>query len=283
MSTTNVTGLPLPLFAAISNDSYSRGEADISMSSLLAPARMVALQEKHSAVLTEDAADMAAVLIGKAVHEKIAAYGMGEFDDLRRLFMVVNGWTVSGQTDHCHLNPDGSYTVVDFKTVSVSEWKYGLREERAQQINGYAELLRANGYTVTALSAILIFKDWSATRAGYEKDYPPHSIVAVDVPLWPQEQAQQYILERVLAHQHARRDSGVLCSEEERWVRTKYAVVKGQNRRATRLFETQDEAEEFALSDPLYRVEIRGGEPVRCLHFCSVGRLGLCQQWNGEQ
>ena len=287
MKITNETNLPAPLVAALRDDGYSRGQADISATGLISPARKVALEEKHADLLTEDAADLAAILIGKAVHEKIAAKATGELSDKKRLMMQVNGWTVSGQTDHVDIGGevvtirDGIIT--DYKTTSVNEWKYGLKEERASQLNIYAELLRSHGYTVTGLSATLIFKDWAATRHAFEKDYPPHSIVEVDVPLWTQEQAQHYILERVLAHQAARRDPGVLCSEEERWVRTKYAVVKGQNKRATRLFETQDEAEEFALTDPQYRVEIRGGEPVRCLYFCSVGRLGLCQQWNGEQ
>ena len=281
---TNHTGLPLPLVAALRDDGYSRGEGvNISATGLISPPRKQYLENLYAEQLEEDAADMAAILIGKAVHAYIAAKATGELSDKKRLTMAVNGWVVSGQTDHVDEGwvVDGG-KIVDYKTTSVNEWKFGLKEEREQQLNIYAELLRSNGYAVAGLAATLIFKDWSATRASYEKDYPPNSIVEVEVPLWDEEKDQAYILERVLLHQQAQ-EYDVQCTDEERWLRLKYAVVKGENKRATKVFEGQEEAEEFAAANPTYRVEVRGGEPLRCLHYCVVGKMGLCQQYLGDQ
>jgi hypothetical protein len=158
-------------------------------------------------------------------------------------------------------------------------------------------------------------RDWSATQAQYGGDYPPHSIMEVDVPLWPREQAQAYILERVKLHQAARRglecdelysrhehygmldrpdgpclDTLPLCSDDERWLRdSKFAVHKGGQKRAVKLHDTEAEAEahaaELRAKDARvpYTVEARPGTPTRCLYFCTPGRMGLCEQYNAWQ
>jgi hypothetical protein len=309
MKLTNHTNLPLPLYVALRDDDYTRGAANISATGLLQPPRKAALEELHADALEEDAADKAAILIGKAVHAYIAAKATGELSDKRRLMMAVNGWVVSGQTDHVD---DEMFTVaggriLDYKSTSVNEWKYGLKEERAQQLNIYAEILRSNGFNnVTGLTAVLIFKDWSATQARYNRgtsltaemlraikgapttDYPPHSIMEVDVPLWPREQAQSFILERVKLHQAARLELP-LCTDDERWKRDTWAVRKLGNKSATRLHDTEAEAQAHAAellakdSRVPYDVEYRPGSPTRCLHYCTVGAMGLCSQYTQWQ
>ena len=181
------------------------------------------------------------------------------------------------------------HRVIDWKSTSVNEWKYGLKEERAQQLNIYAEILRSNGYNPTGLTAVLIFKDWSATQARFGGDYPPHSIMEVDVPLWAREQAQAYIIERVRAHQTARVELPE-CSDEERWLRgTKWAVRKLGNKAATKLHDTEAEAvahaAELYTKDHRvpYEVDFRPGTPIRCMHYCTVGAMGLCEQWANER
>lgn len=292
---TNVTNLPVPLYRALVEDDYDDGGADITATGLLQPPHLAALEHRHAALLSEDAADMARLLIGKAVHAYIARAATGEFDDKRRLFMKVNGWLTSGQTDHVFVNNDGSHemvdwspaahTITDYKTVSVWEYMRGLRVEREQQLNIYAELLRQNGYPISSLSACLIFVDWSPRRARYEKDYPPSSIVDVEIPLWEQDEAQRFIYERIAAHQYARANpDAVECSDEERWASpAKWAVVKNGNSRATKLFDTEAEAEQLAAQLGNARIESREREYARCQDYCKVGALGLCAQWEGER
>ena len=135
----------------------------------------------------------------------------------------------------------------------------------------------------------------------------------MDVPLWPREQAQAYIMERVLAHQAAQSGraceycggqpegesafagpcpqcggSGLPdCTDEERWLRdTKWAVMKGGAARATKLHDTEEAATlhvaELQAKEPRvpYSVEFRPGTPTRCIHYCTVGTMGLCSQHN---
>ena len=294
---TNATGLPQPLYRATLSDDYDAGASDITATGLLLPPHLAALERAHPGALTEDVADMARLLIGKAVHAYIARVADDELDDHARLSMMVNGWLVSGQTDHVFTTTDGGgellvfaagHHIRDYKTLSVNEWARGLRVEREQQLNIYAALLRANGYAVSSLGATCIFVDWSPRRARYERDYPPASIVDVEVPLWEPEDAQRFILDRVLAHQAARADpESALCSDEERWASAgEWAVMKEGNKRATKLFPADAYAEAclFALGGgPAYNVEQRRREYVRCESYCAVGRAGVCQQWNNER
>lgn len=289
---TNRTNLPFSLVAAVRDD-YSRGAAQISATGLLAPPRKAALEELHAAELEEDAADKAAILIGKAVHAAIAAHATNDLSDQRRLMMEVSGWVVSGQTDNVD---DEMFTVnggriIDYKTTSVNEWKFGLREERAQQLNIYAEILRTHGHVVTGLAAVLIFKDWSATQARYGADYPPHSIVEVEVPLWEREEAQRFITERVAAHQAARIELPD-CTDDERWLRdAQYGVRKRGNTRATKNWPTEAEAKAHAAelnatSNVPYTVDFKPGSPLRCISYCTPGAMGFCgqyEQWKSTQ
>mgnify|MGYP001597416743 FL=1 len=120
-----------------------------------------------------------------------------------------------------------------------------------------------------------------------QQEYPPASIVDVDIPLWPQAQAQSFILDRVLAHQASRADpENTLCSAEERWARGgEWAVVKQGNKRASKLFpnNAREEAIGYAFSlGPEYNVEAREREYTRCEYFCKVGRANLCAQFSGD-
>ncbi len=272
---TNSTGLPLPLYLAIKNDEYSRGSANISVTSLSKPPRMVALEEAFAGKLIQDASTMSFQFIGKVVHEYIAKHSTGDLDDKDRLFSEFLGWVVSGQTDN-YL--DGKIT--DWKVVSVNEWKFGLKAEREEQLNCYAELLRRNGHPVTSLAACLIFRDYSPMRSGFEANYPPASIVEMDVPLWDSERAVAFIEGRVALHQAARKELP-LCTDAETWGETTFAVVKDGAKRATRVFAKREEAEaDISTRGFEYNVEERISEPRRCMFYCDVA--AVCEQWAGN-
>jgi len=323
VTVTNTTNLPPLLVAALTDDDYDAGLSDITVTSLLRPPRQVWLERQHPESRDEDAKDMGPALIGKAVHyyihmragqepiaailsalgpymndgdteeldEAIGAYSAhaANLNDNRRLYLRVNGWVVGGQTDYVDVD-DGH--ILDYKTTKTTEWTYGLKEEREQQLNMYAELLRSQAppVAVNRLTACCIFKDFSETKAAFKKDdYPPASIVEIDVPLWPREQAQSYLRERVRAHQSA--DGDTLCTDEERWMRHEWAVKKIGAARAWRVFKEQDydsadaarEAAEALIADKEgYEVEWRQGEPIRCRHYCGPGKKGLCAQYNGD-
>lgn len=288
----NRTGLPAPLVMALRDD-YSRGEANISATGLLSPPRKAALEELHAAELEEDAADKAAILIGKAVHAAIAAHATNDLSDQRRLMMAVNGWVVSGQTDNVD---DDVFTVhggriIDYKTVAVNVYQPGkIRDDRMEeyegQLNTYAELLRTHGMVITGLAIVMIFKDWSAPQAHFGNNgYPEKSISEVEVGLWSRERTQAFLIERVALHQAARVELPE-CTPKERWMRDEvWSVRKRGNERATKNHESEAAAMAHAAelnktSNVPYTVEFKPGTPVRCRWYCTPGNLGLCSQHN---
>jgi hypothetical protein len=64
-----------------------------------------------------------------------------------------------------------------------------------------------------------------------------------------------------------------VCSREERWQRdTTFAVYRGQNKRATKVCGSDDEAARYIARQKTgqWRVERRAGEAVRCQDYCEV-------------
>ncbi len=163
-----------------------------------------------------------------------------------------------------------------------------MKPEWEQQLNIYAALAAANGFKITKLQIVAILRDWSKLRAARELDYPQVGVVVREVPVWSPGRQAGYLSERVLLHQKARTlsdDDLPLCTEEERWRKPdKYAVKKKGGKRALRLFDTRDEATDFAILNSGTEIEHRPGEDTRCLHycavkeFCSYGRTLLTQE-----
>lgn len=277
MKLTNRLNLPQPLVDAVKNDTYSRGEAAISVTSLLKPPRQLALETEHFDEIEEDASDRMWSLMGQVVHgilERADKTGIAE----RRLFVEVEGWKVSGQMDRYI---DG--VLQDYKVVTVYKFKDGgVPEEYEQQLNIYACLLRLNGHPVTGLQIVGILRDWSKLEARRDPEYPQTQVVVRDVPLWEPERAYQFMRERVILHQQARVKLP-MCSDTDRWAKApKFALMKVGGKRAVKLYDSEAEARAHASIDPKnLRVEVRPGESVRCAAYCAVAKF--CTQYQQEK
>lgn len=271
---TNVLGLPQPIYDAVANDPYSSGDADISVTGLLKPPRQAALQEQHEEEIVEDVADRIWSLVGQVMHgvlERANRVGIAE----RRLSMMVEGWKVSGGMDAYHAGG----LLQDYKFVTAWKFKDGLPKDYEEQLNCYAELLRANGEDVKHLQIVGILRDWSRLEAVRTASYPQRQIVVLDVPLWPQENAQRFLRDRVVLHQQARL-SLPECSPSDRWERPSvWAVMKPLRKSAVKLYDNEDDARKHAkagVADDLYVVR-RPGQSVRCENYCSVAQF--CSQF----
>lgn len=271
MKITNRLNLPQPLVDAVANDPYHRGSADISVTSLLAPPRKIALDTAHEAELEEDASDRIWSLLGQSIHtilERADKTGATE----RRLSIQVEGWKVSGAMDRY---VDG--LIQDYKCVTV--WKFKdqtIPEEYEEQLNVYAEILRQNDYPVTKLEIVGILRDWSKLEAWRNPEYPQTQVVVRDVPLWSREMAQEFIRVRVVLHQQSRIRLP-FCDQEERWQKpTQWAVQKPDAKRATKLYESEAEAKAHIMSDSKLVMVKRPGESTRCKAYCSA--LKFCSQ-----
>jgi len=278
MKLTNKFNLPQPLVSAIENDPYKQ-VGDISVTGLISAPRKRQLEIRHKDDITEDASDRIWMLLGTSVHAILERADTRNHLAEERLTAEVLGWVVSGQPDL--LGPDGVLT--DWKVTSVFSFLLGDKPEWEQQLNCYAWLYRKNGFEVTKLQIVAILRDFMQSRASQDPDYPQCAVMVVDVPMWSQEEAQAYIEARVRLHQQAEfmmDDELYNCSKQERWERpTTFAVMRASNKKATRVFNLDIEAEHFVNQHEKpdqYEIVKRPGESVRCARFCNA--LPWCYQ-----
>lgn len=275
MRLTNKMGLPEPIVRAVSNDDYTKGAADISVTELLSPPWLRQLRLKHDAEIVEDVSDRVWSLLGSAVHAVIErASNQDDVLSEATLFMEAEGWTIKGQADHVTLS---KAELCDFKVTTA--WKIAggkVPPEWGAQTNIYARMLeRTKGLTINSIAIIVILRDWSKREASRREDYPQAQVVRLQVPLWAPEETDAFIAERVRLHQQAEPEP---CTDEEVWAKpAKWAVMKKGRTSALRLFDNAEEAEALARQMPGGYVDERPGEAVRCQSYCAVAPF--CSKW----
>jgi hypothetical protein len=283
MKITNVNRLPEPLVRAVSRHAHTPKPNHISVTALALPPQLRALSIKHDAELQEDAADRIWALLGTLLHAALESHAQGlkNFLTEEELKTEVLGWEVVGHYDASEMLYDGEL-LTDYKLTSVWNVKDGIKSEWEQQLNSYAELIRRAGRTVKGLQIVAIGRDWSKSKAKYDPTYPQQQVKVFEVPLWPQEQASRFIWERVVLHQWAAKGKWDECTPEERWVKdTKWAVMKKGVKKAIRLYSEEAPAMMHADTDPMYFVQYRQGESVRCESYCSCSII--CPQFKRIQ
>jgi len=271
---TNMHNLPAAIVAAVANDPYVGG-GDISTTKLIDSPQIRVLGGKHKDDLSVDVSERVWALLGQAVHTILERAGLKEQGMVveERLYATVNGWQVSGQVDrmHCDLGK-----LSDYKVTTV--YKKNGSDGWTRQLNVLRWLAHQNGHEINQLEVIGIFRDWRKTEAERNPDYPQAAIMAIPVPLWSLEEAEDYITERVYLHQAASRGEEVLCTDEERWFSgNTHALMNTGGKRALKV-----SPDRSALPEPTegQYVEERKGEYKRCEHYCDV--RAFCQQRGGK-
>jgi hypothetical protein len=317
---TNRLGLPQAIVDAVTNDPYTKGESDISVTQLIQPPYQRKLRVENEVV--EDVSDRIWSLVGQvghsilershpehyaesqhwvmraalreagieeAVGEQYKRVGMywperrlspAEYQAKhgvvieRRLFMKINGWTVSGQFDLVE-----GMKLMDYKFTSVWSVKGETKTDWVNQLNLLRLLAIHNGMSVIHLGIMAILRDWSKGKSK-QGDYPDHQIAPVEIPVWSLDQAEAYLLERVKLHQAA---DPLPCTDEERWKRDDvFAVMKLGNKRAVKLFDRRGDADALVseLGPTKHSVQTRPGEFLRCMEYCNVAHV--CPQMATE-
>ena len=136
MKFTNKFNLPSSLVNAITNDTYSRGEADISVTGVINSPRQSQLSREHYHEMEKDVSDQLWSLYGKLVHkllEDADEKGLTE----ERYFMECEGWIISGQADRVLLKEKH---LSDYKFVGVQKMQDGVPADYEAQVNLYVEL-----------------------------------------------------------------------------------------------------------------------------------------------
>ena len=292
MKLTNIHNLPEQIERFAASDKYSKGDADISVTTLIDAPRIHQLRELYKNHLSYDLSDRVWSLFGTAVHHVLES-GDTPHDAVHeeRLFTTFAGWTISGAIDVQKSEPDGSVSVMDYKVCSI--WSVlSDKPEWERQLNCYAWLVRrVKQVPVSKLSICAFIRDWSRRKASYDSSYPQSPIAVIDVPVWDSEVAEAYVEERVRSHQDTQQrfdfeDPLPRCTDEERWMKpSKWAVMKEGRKTAVKLFNSQKEAEVYIAttkSANALSIDHRKGEFTRCKeNFCGVAEF--CEQYKGDE
>lgn len=275
---TNRLGLPGPIVKAVTNDPYDAGDSDFTITGLNKPSRMNQLSK--TAEVTEDAADRIYSLQGQVMHsilqragEELIAEGYIVEKRFKSTFVVANNiYLVSAQID---LFDPAHAVLSDYKYTSVGSAKRGLKEEHYWQLNVQAELLRRAGFQVDHAEVVLLLRDWSAERD--YPGYPKEPTLKQTVSLVSSEEVTKWVCSRIQSHLAAQ-TSLPECTEEERWSRPTFAVMKDANAsRAIRVFDSLKEAEEHITAKALQAIIVkRPGQSIRCMRYCPV--RSVCEQ-----
>jgi hypothetical protein len=284
MKITNKNNLPDTFLSFARDGKYDKGNADISVTTLIDSPRINILKGQNKGEIESDVSDMIWPLLGTAVHHMLeSGPAKGNVTMEERLFVNIEGWALSGAIDHQE-EIDGKIHISDYKVTSVWSVIYG-KEEWVKQLNCYAQMVRlSKEKEVGSVRIIAILRDWNRRDAMLKPDYPKSPVVTVDIPLWSSEDAMEYLFERIHLHQDAQAmwdttEAVINCSDEERWMKpTTYALIKKGNKRATKVFEHFDDAAAELLIYGLgYEVVTRKGEYTRCEQYCSVAEF--CTQF----
>lgn len=287
MKITNHYGLPETIVRAVEDDEYDRGGADISVTQLISPPRIVILQDLNADKIVVDVVDRLAALLGSAAHkiiEKGAKDLPGHIIE-ERLFVKTQGWVVSGAIDLQIEKEPGKWAINDYKVTSV----YSVMMDKIeweQQLNLYSALMwLAKGRVVAELEIIAILRDWSRKTSQMRNDYPLSPIIRVPIKLWDPNKQLNFLEERVRVHKGAREGvdndlSPPYCTKSERWFRGEtWALMKEGRKSALKLYGAENEA--VAARESLgdgHTIEYRPGTFTRCEgNYCNVRQW--CKQW----
>ncbi len=272
MKITNVHGAPDVFVRAAQNDSYSMGDADISVTGLIQPPQIARLRKKHEDKLSSDVRDELWKLLGTGVHSILEANNPGTSE--KRYFADhTYGVKISGAID---LLEDGAIT--DYKVTSEYTVRQPLKKDWESQLNLYAWLLRQNDIEATSLTIVAVCRDWMKSKVERYNNYPSSPIVVIPVPLWLPEVQDNYVNERVAIHTA---DDTASCTNEERWARGGYKVVSNTGK--TKKYDSLTDAAAWINKQKKGHFTVVDEEPkfIRCESWCDVSEF--CPQWRGEQ
>jgi hypothetical protein len=298
--TTNKFNYPSLFYEAFTHDEYDRGDADWSITQLIDAPQIRVLKEHYAEEIEaqRDVSENVAMVIGTVMHNYLEGFVQKPCIAEERFFMQLDGWTISGQVDLQELlGNDKTYDKLlwclqDHKTCKAYAVIFG-KIEWENQLNGYAALVEdQTDRQITKLQANAIILDWTRSAAMRDKNYPRSPIEFIDIPLWSRQERKDYLRARIALHELADFEwmtDGTLpeCTDQERWTKpTTYAVMKGKNKRATKVCDTRKDAEKYieihsTKAAPMH-VQKRPGESTRCKdNWCKVNQW--CTQYQQEQ
>jgi len=279
MKINNKLALPQAFVDAVSGE-YRYKDKQYSVTSLLKGVRENLLTRRHHDELESDVADMIWMIFGSAVH-KIAEQSNGLATDEKEQKLILDmgdGYKLSGIFDL--YNPDNGGVVTDYKTASVWKGIYKDTDDWRKQLLIYAYMLNKLGKKCSKGQIVALYKDHKKGEVNY--GYPEHPVQVfewefsdqdfIDIELWLNARFTEIKLAETL-----RDDELPLCSDAERWYRgEKWAVMEKGRKKATKLFESENEATKWVRDNTLdqsYEIVKRDGVNAKCNEYCSVRHI----------
>lgn len=276
--------LPQAWCEAVSNDPYTKGESDITVTELVSPPLIRVLRQKFGES-QEDVSDRTWAVLGQACHSVLERASGQQEQVEKRVYADVDGWVVGGQFDNLDLR---SGVLSDYKVTSVWSIIGPTKVEWTAQLNLLDYLLTMQGYQVKQLQIVAILRDWSKSKAK-SGDYPVCNVAVLPVVRWDLQSQIDYINRRVALHQAAEINMmyDILpaeCTPSERWEKApKFALMKEGRKSAVKLFDVREECEQALVSaGAKHYIELRPGERARCAgNYCGVA--ANCPYWQAIQ
>jgi hypothetical protein len=280
MKYTNKADLPRALFNMLAHDTYNRSgtKFDFSATTLIDAVQPKRLFKEHWKEIEEDVIDRLWSVFGTAVHAIMEEANAADPNIVceKRFVHEIAGKIISAQIDTYDLE---TKRLGDLKVTSA--WKIVAKDfgKWEAQLNIQAALARMSGWPVEGLDVFVICRDFSRSRAR-EDNYPNLPIQIVEVPLWSEAKAEEYLLARIELHSG---EEMAPCTDEDRWAtQEKFAVMKKGRKSALRLLDTKEQALRYAAAQNLaasqFSIQHRPKVYTRCENFCAVANW--CPQFN---
>jgi hypothetical protein len=230
---------------------------------------------KHWDEISQDVTDFMWSMLGTAMHN-ILEVGADEkaITEKRLEFRNANfPIPLTGKPDLYQNNG-----IEDWKITSVFSFMLGDKPEWETQLNIYKFLYEHHNYRVDTLTINAILRDWMRGKAKFDMTYPQIPFLRTSMKIWESMDTYNYIKDRYLVYASPFKE----CTPEEKWERpTTYAVTKKGNKRATRVFNAVELAEDYIDNmkdekekDKKVKAEMiideRKGECVKCESYCLV-------------
>ena len=283
MKILNRFGLPEQYVRAAELNQRKRVPKRISVTELVGPPQIRYLEGLYDDEIEVDVNDMLAILRGQAWHGFLAGFTTAGQLAETTLRIEQDGYTITGTFDVLDMLELEDHTLTDHKTASIYSVQDGVKSDWESQVNLYRLLLHRHGVKVDRLKIVALLDGWMPSRAATDKHYPQSRAITLEVKVWPIEETERYMAERLRLHRAAE-ETGVVpqCTGEERWLRPpSWRVVKKGGKRATRVCSSEASArKELARLDPKlegkYRVDFQWPETARCDKYCRVSKF--CSQ-----
>ena len=287
--------LPSPIFEAIKDDPYSRGEkANISVTELNTPPLLRQLLARKGDEIEVEAIDLMWALDGKAMHHLLER-GAAHLDPAthmveHRFYHTIDGYTLSGQADMIYLKEK---KLQDYKRVLASARKYGAKDDWVKQLNVYRWLAKVSeNIDIDVLEVCAWYKDWSKEKLEHDANHPETPIEIFPIEVWPLATTERWVRERIRLHQEADivdLDKVQPCTGEDKWERgTGFAIKNKFKDRALKIITSggRKAVNEWITLNVNTRdmanivVEDREGKPMRCQRYCAARfKCAFGKQW----